>query len=389
MMDFKERVLIALNHEEPDRVPVLGLIDQALSNQILGKQPADVGSMLGNAELRSGIKDIMNSTWPEIMYNAFADYMEAAIKLGFDAANSIYSQMQVIEEPEFKLGLALHDVWGRAWDLRVDENGNTVANYVRGLCTTEKEWDAWVERNKPLYDELIKNGREHHKKLAESYGDRILPIGFTGPGIFENTWQPIGFENFCKYVYQKPDFVKKVIAFQTDVYMKYLDAMMESDVEVVQGGDDLGQKTGPLMRPELIEKLLGDSYRRVSEAVHRQGKKLLWHSCGNIYAFLSKFVEWGFDGLVTLEPTAGMELGKVREQVGHKLVLVGNLDVSYLLVRGTKEEVEDAVKKSIKDVAKGGGYILSPSTAHVSVDPMRLKWMIDAAHKYGKYPINI
>ena len=60
-MNFKERVLTALNHEEPDRVPVLGLINQALSNQILGKQPADVGSMLGNAELRSGIKDIMNS----------------------------------------------------------------------------------------------------------------------------------------------------------------------------------------------------------------------------------------------------------------------------------------------------------------------------------------
>ncbi len=61
----------------------------------------------------------------------------------------------------------------------------------------------------------------------------------------------------------------------------------------------------------------------------------MWHSCGNIYALLDKFVEWGFDGLITMEPTAGMDLGKVREQVGHKLALVGNLDVSYLLVRGT------------------------------------------------------
>ncbi len=72
-----------------------------------------------------------------------------------------------------------------------------------------------------------------------------------------------------------------------------------------------------------------------------------------------------------------------------KLVLVGNLDVSYLLVRGTKEEVEDAVRKAIKDAARGGGYILAQSHSHSLVDPMRLKWMIDAAHKYGKYPISL
>jgi uroporphyrinogen decarboxylase len=123
--------------------------------------------------------------------------------------------------------------------------------------------------------------------------------------------------------------------------------------------------------------------------VHKRNKKLIWHSCGNIYAFLDKFIDWGFDGVFTLEPTAGMELGKVREQVGHKLVLVGNLDVSYLLVRGTKQEVEDAVKQAIKDAARGGGYILSASHSHTSVDPVRLEWMIEAGHKYGKYPIAI
>ena len=388
MMDFRQRILTALNHEEPDQVPVAGFIlSQVTSNQILGKQPADVAAMLGNAELRSGLKDIMNSTWPEIINSTLADWFEAAIKLGFDANWTIYSQMQVVEEPKFKQGLAMHDVWGRAWELRVDENGNTDANFVHGLCTTEKEWYSWVERNKPLYDELIKNVRDHHKKMAENYGDRILAIGSPGTGVFDNTWQPMGFENFCKFVYQKPKFIKEVIEFQTDLQLRHLNAIMESGVEVVVGGDDFGHKTGPLMRPEQIEKLFGDSYRRISEAVHSQKKKLLWHTDGNVYALLEKFVEWGFDGVVSLEPTAGMELGKVREQVGHKLVLVGNLDISYLLVRGTKEEVEDTVRKAIKDAAKGGGYILSPCNSHSHVDPMRLKWMVEAAHKYGRYPI--
>ena len=190
-------------------------------------------------------------------------------------------------------------------------------------------------------------------------------------------------------MYQKPKFIEKVIEFQTDLLLRHLNAIMESGVDVVLGGDDLGHKTGPLMRPEQTEKLFGESYRRISEAVHSQKKKLLWHTDGNVYALLDKFVEWGFDGVVSLEPTAGMELEKVREQVGHKLILVGNLDIAYLLVRGRKEEVEDAVRKAIKDAAEGGGFILSPCNSHSAVDPMRLEWMVDAAHKYGKYPINI
>jgi len=162
---------------------------------------------------------------------------------------------------------------------------------------------------------------------------------------------------------------------------------MKADLEVVFAGDDLGQKTGPLMRPELVEQLYGESYRRIADYVHERNKKLIWHSCGNIYQLLDKFIEWGFDGIITMEPTAGMDLGKVREQVGHKLVLIGNLDVSYLMVRGTQQEIEDAVKKAIKAAAKGGGYILSTCHSHLYVDATRLKWMVDAAIKYGKYPV--
>ena len=240
-----------------------------------------------------------------------------------------------------------------------------------------------------MFRTLAKNIRSFHRKLVDDYGDRILPIGYAAPGIFENSWQPIGFVNFTRFVYQKPDFVKKVIQFHTDRYLESLDAVMESGVEVVLGGDDLGQKTGPLMRPEVIDKLFGESYRRVSERVHKQNRKLIWHSCGNIYALLDLFVDWGFDGIITMEPTAGMDLARVREMVGHKLVLIGNLDVSYLLVKGTQEEVEAAVKKAIGDAARGGGYVLSACHSHPYIDPTRLKWMVDAAHKYGSYPIAV
>ena len=389
-MDFKERIIKALNHEEPDRVPVMGLImDPSTVNQILGKEPADFVSMIKNPESRDSIKNMMNdaSFWNETYYSNFADALKSAIKLGFDANWTIYAFMQLEEDAESSLGLVWHDVFGRVWEMTSDVKGNMMLNYSRPLCPTEEEWEAWIEKKAPLFEKVIEYATDFHKRLADEYGDRIMSIGYAAPGIFENSWQPIGFVEFTRFIFQKPDFVKRVINFYTEFYLKYLEGVMQSGVEVVLVGDDLAQKTGPMLRPTMIEDLLGESYRRIAETVHKQNRKLVFHSCGNIYQLLDKFVEWDFDGIITMEPTAGVELGKVREHVGHNLALIGNLDVSYLLVKGSQEEVENTVRQAIRDAANGGGYILSAAHSHPYVDPLRLQWMVEAAHEYGQYPI--
>jgi uroporphyrinogen decarboxylase len=391
-MDFRQRILTAINHAEPDRVPVMGLImDPATINQILGRETTDFLGMMKKPELRSAIQDLMSTEgfWDRTYYGNFSAALESAIELGFDANWTIYSFMQLHPDPESALGLVWHDVFGRVWEMASDGRGNMTLNYSRPLCQTEKQWEAWVEEKAPLFEKVIENATRFHENLVEEYSDRILPIGYAAPGIFENSWQPIGFVNFTRLVYQKTEFVKRIVELHTDFYLRYLEGVMKSSGEVVLAGDDLGQKTGPLLRPELVEKLYGDSYRRIADAVHRQNKKLIFHSCGNIYPFLERFVDWGFDGILTLEPTAGMDLGKVREQVGHRLALVGNLDVSHLLVKGSQQEIEEAVRKAIRDAASGGGYILSASHSHPGVDATRLEWMVEAAHRYGKYPLRI
>jgi len=391
-MDFTQRFLAAVHHEEPDRVPVMGLIlDPATINQVLGRKPTDFVGLMKKPVLRSALKGLLNSNWfwERMCYGNVAGALESAVKLGFDANWTIYYKMQLAADSESPLGVVFHDVWGRVWEMASDDQGNMMVNYTRPLCPTEEQWEAWVARKRPLFERIIQNATRFHQRLVDDYGDRILSVGYAAPGIFENSWQPMGFVNFTKLVYQKPEFVKRMVAFHTDFYLRYLEGVMQSGVDVVLAGDDLGQKTGPLMRPELIEKFYGESYRRVSELVRRHNKKLIFHSCGNIYLFLDKFVDWGFDGLITMEPTAGMDLAKVREHVGHRLVLIGNLDVSHLLVKGSRQEIEDAVKQALRAAAPGGGYVLSAAHTHPLVDPTRLQWMIEAAHRWGKYPIRL
>jgi len=391
-MDFKERILTTMNHEEPDQVPVMGLLCEPSNvSRYTGKGIANYFNYLKKPVLREITQALMNSgwVWTTDYLNLFKKVLKMAVELGFDANWMWYLLFKLKRDKTAHWGYIWYDVWGKKYHLRLDNFGNPEPYYVGGYCSTPEKWEAWVETHAALLDKFIGYATTFYKKINEACGKEIYIVNFAANGIFENTWQPMGFVEFTRYLYENPKFIERVIEFQTAHYLKHLEAACKMGNEIVLAGDDLGHKTGPLINPDLLEKFFGQSYRQIAEFVHKQNKKLIFHTCGNLYKLLNKFIDWGFDGLLTLEPTASMDLGKVRELVGHNLVLIGNLDVSILLVKGSKEEIEDAVKKAIQDAAPGGGFILAPSHNHADVDPVRLQWMVEAAHKFGKYPIQI
>ena len=106
-MNFKERFLTAMNHEEPDRVPVMGLImDPATVNKILEKKPADFVGMLQKPVLANQIKTLLNSNrfWSKMYYDNTSGAMDAALKLGFDANWAIYALMKLNKDPLASVG---------------------------------------------------------------------------------------------------------------------------------------------------------------------------------------------------------------------------------------------------------------------------------------------
>lgn len=389
---FKERILTTMNHEEPDRVPVMSLLNEPSNiTRYKGQGGTNYFNYLKKPLLRQITTFLMNQGWVWNMdfLRVYERLLKMAVELGFDANWMLYLLFKLKRDKSVPSGYVWYDVWGRRWELQIDNYGNPEPYYVGGFCSTEEKWDAWVENHASLFDKFSQYVAQFHKKIVQKCGKAIYVLSFAGPGIFENSWQPIGFTEFVKYMYEKPKFIEKVVEFQTAHFLKQIDAICKAGNEIVSFGDDLGHKTGPLLNPTLLEKFFGPSYQQITEFIHKQNKKVIFHSCGNLYKLLDKFIVWGFDGLLTLEPSASMELGKVRQLVGHKLVLIGNLDVTHLLVKGSKKEIEDTVRKAIKDAAPGGGFILAPSHNHSEVDPTRLQWMVEAAHEFGKYPIQI
>jgi len=83
-----------------------------------------------------------------------------------------------------------------------------------------------------------------------------------------------------------------------------------------------------------------------------------------------------------------MDIGYTKKTWGHKLCLIGNIDLGYTLTRGTPQEVEEEVKQRLREVAPGGGYCLGSSNSVTDFVPLQnYNAMREAVLRYGAYPI--
>jgi uroporphyrinogen decarboxylase len=199
----------------------------------------------------------------------------------------------------------------------------------------------------------------------------------------------MGFERFSVALRRDKDFIKRVIKFYEDHFCMMLEAWADAGVPGAVYTDDQAFRSGPMINPRLMKELYGDSFCRITETAHKLGMKIIVHSCGRVYDLLEWWADCGFDGVHALEPTAGVELAKVKEMVGDRMCLIGNIDITHILVDASREEVFEAVRTAIAAAGKGGGYMIAPTNSHPDISLERLGWMLEATEKYGHYPLDI
>lgn len=380
-MDFRERVLKTLDVEEPDRVPthIIG-IDANNVDKILGKR--DVSDF----ELMALMKEQDPEHYAEMLTEGlaaleteiFSRITEASWKLGLDATQiGIFPLI-------FRSDKEMTDPWGRIWEMRNNE-GNVFPFYKKGLITSPEVWEEWP---KPDIELLAEEAHKFASEIYKNFKDKIYIMATDDfIGIFESTWQGMGIVEFSKQIRKNPSYIKERFEFQTDLMCELIKAYFDAGLEVFVESGDLAYKSGTFMRPDDMRKLLLPCYRRMTKTAHNLGGKCILHSDGNLMEILDFIVDSGFDGLHSFDPVAGMDLAKVKQQVGDKLCLLGNIDVSYVLSQGSQKEVEAAVREAIEIAGPGGGFMVSPTNIHPAVRPENLAWMVEATKKYGVYPI--
>ena len=188
----------------------------------------------------------------------------------------------------------------------------------------------------------------------------------------------------------KPQLVHDVMDMVVAYYDKVMVEAIKLGVDIIVIGDDYAHKSGPLMSPAHYREFCFPRLKHVVELAHEMGAYVVKHSDGNLNPILDMIVETGVDCINPLEPTAGMDIAKIKAEYGDRVCVMGNVDCAQLLTYGTPEEVRAETRECIRVAAPGGGHILGCSNSiHSAVRPENFVALVQAAHEFGRYPINI
>ena len=195
-----------------------------------------------------------------------------------------------------------------------------------------------------------------------------------------------GLDNLLVYFLTEPELANVVLDKVLECNMRIARNAVRAGAEIILLGDDYAYNRGPLMAPEQFREFVSPRLIKMIDAIHEEGAFCIKHSDGWLWPILDTIIDAGPDAINPIDPVAGMDLGEVKKAYGDRVCLVGNIDCGELLSHGTEEEVRQAVRQAIKAAAPGGGYILSSSNSiHSSVSPANLRAMYDEALKAGKY----
>lgn len=379
----RERVLKAIHHQEPDRVPI------------------DLG---GN---QTGIH--------KVAYQALLEY------LGIDDQLVIMDAVQQLARPceavlerlrvdtryiaagaaeDFKGGIEKVQRDGRLWHDLVDEFG------VR--------WS--MPDDQPLYMDIT-----HHPlanaTLAEvaNYpfpkGDdpgrfaglraRALEIrqqtpyalvsGISGV-VYEICWYMRGLEQWFVDMLTQPEFcaalLDQTLKFWLDWFRAFLDEVGDL-VDVIMIGDDLAGQKGPLFRPQFYRNLVKPRHKQLVQYIHSRTKAKIWyHTCGACTEYIPDLMDNGVDILNPVQISArDMEPADLKARFGRDLVFWGGaIDAQHVLPNASPEEVREHVRRNMALWKPGGGYVFNNvHNIQAGVPGGNVVAMYDAAYEFGGY----
>ena len=385
-MNSKDRVWSALNLEAVDRVPIHAVaVDGNICDEVLGKPPRTAFDVIDEIEEQYPDEWIerVNSIIAEIEINVFSRAIEAATIVGYDTCGIGYIPFK------FETKERMTDIFGRVYKI-INDHGHIFPYYIDGLIKNQEDWDNYPKPNLP---EIYKRAKKLYKTIIRrskkfKNPDFCIMAQDDYASVFPPVWQGMGMSAFARALRKNPKLIEERFEQTTEFVIGLFKTYAEAGAKIFFEGGDIAFKSGPLINPKYISQYVLPCMKRVTEAVHEWGGKIIFHSDGDITSLLDFIVEAGFDGLHCLEPPY-VDLDLVKKKVGDKLCLLGNIDTSHVLVKGTQKEVEDAVKYALKALGPRGGYMLSPSNSHPAMSYQRVKWMIEATHRLGNYPLQI
>jgi uroporphyrinogen decarboxylase len=391
MNDFaytsRQRVLDALNHREPDRIPFdlgssieTGLTTPAYERFIelvgLAEEPDDT---LFNLFVEAG-------GFRQIPENIFKH-------LKVDTRGAL---LQLPSEPEAEIEfegttITYRDEWGIKWAKPESSLYMDPVDFpLKGELTAGRLADfPWPD---PAQEGRFAGLREEAQRLRDT-GCAVM-FSLYGLGLFDMAHLLCGMETALADMMLKPDLMGELLdrltEFQMKLWEKTLDVIGEN-IDVCLHSDDLGMQTSTIMSPDMYRNLFKPRHTRLFSHIKKTAKtdvKIMMHSCGSVRALIPDLIETGIDALNPVQVSAaGMDTGELKRDFGADLCFWGGgVDTQEILPRGSASDVKDEVKRRIDDLAPGGGFVFAAvHNIQPDVPPENIQAMCEAFREHCVY----
>jgi uroporphyrinogen decarboxylase len=383
-MTSRDRLITALDHREPDRVPL------------------DLGSTMVTGITLRAYRSLLQALgegdrpdpplFDRVQQLVVAD-QDILDRLGVDttALARWLPGRPPQNEREDDRYLMFDDLWGISWRMPKDSGlyYDMFRHPLAGKSLEEARSYPWPDPTKNFDRQAV---RELARRLHETTDKAIVAPGF-GSGILELTLWLQGFDQGYMNLLADKQLTTWLLDKITDLKMAYAEVMLEAAgdyCQVFYGGDDVGHQTCPAMRPELFRELMVPRYKRYHEFIKLKAPhiKVFFHTCGAVYPLIPDLIEAGVDILnpVQVAATDMGDTARLKREFGRDLTFWGGVDTQQIMPHGTPQEVKDEVRRRIEDLAPGGGYVLD--TVHnvqADVPGENLLALVEALNEYGWY----
>jgi uroporphyrinogen decarboxylase len=384
-MNSRERVLLALDHQEPDRVPV-DLGGTVVSSIALSTY-AELRDFLNLPCREPGVLEtVQQIAWVD------EDVMD---RFGVDVI-PVFSNPPAGYQPVFL----------RAPDGSISFNDEFGATLRKPPSSYYYDWQAFPLPN-PSLDSLEKMPwpdatdparyqglRARVMELRASSDKALFGIAPCGHDLFNQLLRVCGMETGLIELISDPDFAEAFLERLTQTICTAQELYLSEVGDLIDihfTADDLSGQARPLIAPALYRRLIKPRWARIIQTIKKHTRaKIFYHSCGALNEFIPDLIEIGVDIINPVQVSAaGMDTAALKKKYGKNLTFWGGgCDTQTVLSRGTPQDVRDEVRRRIADLAPGGGFIFNPVHNIQPLVPVRnIVAMFDAALEFGKYPI--
>ena len=202
--------------------------------------------------------------------------------------------------------------------------------------------------------------------------------------IFESSWYMRSFENIFMDLATEPEIAHAMFERVTNFFIQHFTKILQAGkgrIDLIFTADDLGGQNSLLMSLDMWEEHIKPYHVRLNRVIHEYGAKVIYHTDGAVMEAVEGLIDMGIDVLQALQFDArGMDPVALKTNFGDRLCFQGGVSVQKTLPFGSPGEVREEVRERLRVLGKNGGYILGPS--HVIQDgtpPENIVAMFDAA----------